>query len=832
MLAPLTIPKYQAPLVIPPAMPRTARTSEGIDYYEIAVRQFQQQILPTGKPATTVWGYGSINHPGSCNYPAFTLEAQFRRPVRVRWSNQLVNGNGSFLPHLLPVDPTLHWANPLGPIDERPTFASTPGPYLGPVPMVVHLHGGNNTAESDGYPEAWYLPAANNLAGFVRKGSFYASPYGTPDDHLRGAAVFQYANDQRATTLWFHDHTLGITRLNVYAGPAGFYILRGGEQDLPSGVLPGPAPALGDPSSVKYYDIPMAIQDRSFNRDGSLFYPNSRAFFDGYTGPYIRTTSVSPIWNPEFFGNTIVVNGKTWPVLEVERRRYRFRFLNGCNARFLILKLVTDPLANRPAAAALPFWQIGSEGGFLPAPVRLDQLLMGNAERADVIVDFSQLPAGVELYLINEGPDEPFGGGVPGTDFVPANPATTGQVMKLRVVPASAPDTSTPPGQLRLPALARRGTEHKRRAVILQEEMFADIPVAVLLGTLARGPLLWSDPSTEKPALGATEVWEIYNRTVDAHPIHIHEVMFEVVNRQSFDPATGQPTGPTRNPEPWESGDKDTVIALPGEITRIKAMFDLPGPYVWHCHIVEHEDNEMMRPYEVTMHPQVDLGRALGYAVLGLNGAKIKIDSGKNTSGIFGDVGLGPAGDQDFSEGFITGSLFVDPSAKADNPKKVVITGGTVARALAQAVADAVRASAQAGAWLPTQVFGDIKSTQTIVGNGGLNVIRVKSIDLKKETLTLQGSADDEFVINVERDMKLNDGSAIRLAGALVASQVLFNLPDDKADVKLENGSQVAGTILTPRGSVELKGASSTVSGAVIAGKEIVLKDGGTIRLR
>lgn len=140
-----------------------------------------------------------------------------------------------------------------------------------------------------------------------------------------GTAVFQYDNDQPASTLWFHDHTLGMTRANVYAGPAGFYLLRGGANDLPPGVLPGPAPARGDPPGTRYFEIPLAIQDRSFNADGSLFYPDSRAFFDGFTGPYVPDSDVSPIWNPEVFGNAMLVNGKTWPFLEVEPRRYRLR---------------------------------------------------------------------------------------------------------------------------------------------------------------------------------------------------------------------------------------------------------------------------------------------------------------------------------------------------------------------------------------------------------------------------------------------------------------------------------------------------------------------------
>ena len=610
-LDPTSIPKYQTPLIIPPAMPKTGG---GADYYEIAVRQFQQQILPTGMPKTTVWSYGSVNHPATFNYPAFTIEADFRIPVRVKWINDLKDRSGNFLPHLLPVDPTLHWANPPGGTggrDSRPTFTSTPGPYTGPVPIVTHLHGGHTAQESDGFTEAWFLPEANGIpVDFATAGTWYEffktefqTKFGV--EWEPGTATFQYQNDQRAATLWYHDHTLGMTRLNVYAGPAGFYLLRGGPGDLPHTVLPGPATGVGADPFGKFYEIPLAFQDRSFNADGSLFYPDTRAFFDGFAGPYIPGSDVPPIWNPEFFGNTMVVNGRTWPSLEVEPRRYRFRCLNGCNSRFLILKIVTDPLATRPASAELPFWQIGADGGFLPAPVQRSQILMAPAERADVIVDFTGLPVGTVLYLINEGPDEPFGGGVPGTDFPAADPATTGQVMKFEVVPLASRDTSQDLARLTLPAFQPLGPASNTRQVSLNEEASTvpgfDGPIAVLLGTLDTSgnpvPMGWDDPITENPALNSIEIWEMYNFTADAHPIHIHEVQFQLVDRQ---PTGG---GPARPPESWETGFKDTIIAYPGEITRIKALFDLPGLYVWHCHIVEHEDNEMMRPYFIGPNP-------------------------------------------------------------------------------------------------------------------------------------------------------------------------------------------------------------------------------------
>jgi len=595
-LDPASIPKFVTPLVIPPPMP--GLHLPGSDAYDIAVRQFRQQILPGGMPNTKVWGYGSVFHPQSFSYPAFTIEAKYKRPVRVKWVNGLVDGWGRYLPHLLPVDPTLHWANPPGGLDGRdmrPTFMETPGPYTGPVPIITHVHGAHVHQESDGYPEAWFLPPAWDIPRrYARTGTFYdifkaSSPLGKLWGP--GWSVFEYPNDQRATTLWYHDHALGMTRLNVYAGPAGFYLVRGGPDDLPAGVLPGPAPAAGDPPGKRYYEIPLVIQDRSFNADGSLFYPDSRAFFDGFTGPYVPGSDISPIWNPEFFSNTMVVNGKTWPVLKVEPRRYRFRFLNGCDSRFLILKFDN----------ALPFWQIGADGGFLPAPAQLEQLLMGPAERADVIVDFGDFTAGDEIILQNIGPDEPFGGGVPGRDFEPADPNATGQVMKFKVVSLASHDTSTPPHRLKLPTLPSLGLPSFTRKLSLNELDSAVLegvgPLMAQLGTVnldgTGNPLPWMDPITEHPALGATEVWELHNFTEDAHPIHVHLVQFQVVNRQPLDGT------PSRPPETWERGLKDTVIAYPGEITRLKARFDIAGRFVWHCHILSHEDNEMMRPYKV-----------------------------------------------------------------------------------------------------------------------------------------------------------------------------------------------------------------------------------------
>ncbi|MEN6440307.1 MAG: multicopper oxidase domain-containing protein [Syntrophobacter sp.] len=735
---------YVQPLVIPPVMPPSSDPKAN---YNIAERQFKQQILPggvwnqvTGRndpyPATTVWSYGKaedrhdlnytapmpLSDPGATtfNYPALTIEATQNQLTKVRWINQLFDpATGNYLPHLLPVDRTLHWANVElltcsdGGVhtDCRPSITDNPAsvlqaPYTGPVPMVTHVHGAHVNPESDGYPEAWWLPAANNLAGFATKGGLYDQFDRT--NTWPGSALFGYYNTQHASTIWYHDHGLGITRVNVYAGPAGFWLIRGAnrsEPDKVSGVLPGPAPALGEDPNFdaavrsKIREIPIAIQDRTFKPDGSLFFPANRAYFEGLNKaggtsptlaiPFIPDSStingqpsdVSPIHNPEFFGNTMVVNGTTWPVYNVAQAKYRFRFLNGCNARTLFLKIAANPAATRPAGPALQFHQIGSDGGLLPAPATLDFVRIGPAERADVIIDFSTIASGTSVYLINEGPDMPYGGGLPVTDFPPADPNTTGQVMKFVVdgnLNGASPTDNTAsdpaslvfqPRQNLVPAKTRQVSLNEMDSPVIFVEydqtgaFYHDVapfsgknnvvecdpknftptvpgnvclpygPTSTMVGTvqpdpLGSGgnigvPLMWTDtsgvskmlkvftksngaavmvPLTETPNLNDVEEWEIWNFTVDAHPIHLHLVEFQVVNREatvSSGPGAFSLTGVTTPPEAWETGWKDTVIAPPGFVTRIKAKFNVAGLYVWHCHIIDHEDNEMMRPMGV-----------------------------------------------------------------------------------------------------------------------------------------------------------------------------------------------------------------------------------------
>jgi len=719
---PTSIPKYVIPLVIPPVMNNNG-TSE---HYDIAVRQFKQQILPGGIwntlngrsdnfDPTTVWSYGPKTDPvpnskvlgggaatapaanSQFNYPAYTVETTSGTSVHVQWINDLVDKNGNYLPHLLPIDQTVHWANP--PMECRMGVPRTDcsginqKSYTGPVPIVTHLHGAHVGPESDGYPEAWWLPAANNIpAGYATHGTLFDDASGSNPGNL-GYADFTYPQDQPATTLWYHDHSLGMTRSNVYAGPAGFWLIRGGAYDAPTvsgsglpAILPGPAPVSGEgvlqvniTDRGKYREIPIVIQDRSFDMNGKqLFYPKNRSFFEGGLEPkdlkiqFAPVTDVLPIWQPEAFFNVMVVNGVAWPEHKVAKALYRLRFLNGCNSRFLWLKF-SDP--------NVKVYQIGAEQGFLPAPVDMNsldldgtgdgtaQILMALAERADVIVDFRGLSDGDEVELLNIGPDEPFGGGKPckeGEDpddvgcFAPADSNTTGQVMRFVVDDTltgyigSTDGSATEPSQLVLNAEGALGVSSNTRKVSLNEKesesvcVLADAiteeylvpiknvnclsvppagtivvpfgPTEALLGTVDVSgaevtgvPLKWTAegvgsmktvtvPSgpvdvwvTENPVLGATEDWEIYNFTADAHPIHLHLVRFQVQGRTTFD---GSPS-PNGDVKDWELGYKDTVISYPGDITTIRATFDVAGLYVWHCHIVEHEDNEMMRPYFV-----------------------------------------------------------------------------------------------------------------------------------------------------------------------------------------------------------------------------------------
>ncbi|NUP13208.1 MAG: multicopper oxidase domain-containing protein [Polyangiaceae bacterium] len=608
-LDPKSIEKFADPLVIPGVMPPIETGAERTDY-RIAVRQFRQQVLPKSMPMTTVWGYGRQGDPlpdadpaSTFHYPAFTIEARSNNPVRVTWVNELVKADGTFLPHLLPVDSTIHWADPGG---QGHDHSGQSALYTGPVPTVTHVHGAHSFAHSDGHPEAWFLPNATNIPdGFSMRGPTYASQ----EDVGPGEAVFDYPMDEDAATLWYHDHSLGMTRLNVAAGLAGFWIIRDEAEEALG--LPGPAPSVGDAPGTRYYEIPLVLQDRTFLDDGSLSYPDSRAEYDGYEGPFIPDSQVPPIWGPEFFGNVIVVNGRTWPYLEVEPRLYRFRLLNGADARTFILQPDNDDVE---------FQIIGSDGGLLAgAPVVEKQLLIGPAERVDMLVDFSGLAVGETVTLLNSGPDEAWGGPDVDPPQDPADPDTTGQVMQFRIVePTGSGEAGAVPADLRTIEPLTPTAPH--RDLLLQELAVDDgqYPYHVQLGTVAEGTLPWAAPATEIIKVDDTEIWRVANTTEDAHPIHLHLIDFQILDRTPFDvegfkaaeqawlDGTGpQPllddfmTGPPTGPALAEAGEKDTVMMIPGTITRIIARFDRVGSYVWHCHIIEHEDNDMMRPLEI-----------------------------------------------------------------------------------------------------------------------------------------------------------------------------------------------------------------------------------------
>jgi spore coat protein A, manganese oxidase len=546
---------------------------------------------------TTVWGYGLAG--SAATYPGPTFEAKSMVPVRITWRNMLPASYSGFPgpgSHLLPVDPTLHVARPPG----------------GGIPTVVHLHGGNTESASDGLPDSWYTQGyVDRGPGFVKQQHFYQ-------------------NTQEAATLWYHDHAQGITRINVYAGLAGFYLLRDPNEDklVRTNVLPGGS-----------YEIEIAIQDRMFTSDGQLFVPYEDPELEDGFDPLPEDT---PSIIAEFFGDFIIVNGKAWPKLNVEPRAYRFRLLNGSDSRFYVLELRNAMTGGE----AQPFLQIGTDQGFLNNPVPLTSLLIGPGERADLVVDFAGLPLGTELYLRNFGPDEPFKGFEESGEVIdgPADEETTGQVMKFvvsnplsQVPQASVSATS----RLRNKPIEPLSNATRTRKLALFEGLDSYGRLMPMLGIVDPtsefdGSLTFDDPITENPMLNDTEIWEVYNATMDAHPIHLHLVAFQILSRQAFHATLeekdqhlhgmngemamgvgGRLTdimthGPIRPPAPNEAGWKDTAVMLPHEVTRLVATFNREGRYVWHCHILSHEDHDMMRPYYVGPMPAMPVIASTG----------------------------------------------------------------------------------------------------------------------------------------------------------------------------------------------------------------------------
>ncbi len=565
VLDPLSQAKFVNPLPNPLApgylyRPTGIDAATGVPLFEVRAHQILHDVgLRDGSGRallTRVWAYGTAFQPAV--YPGYSFNVRQGQPIKVRYSNKL---KGITYPDGVPVDQTMHWADP------RNEGNPANRPYTGPVPLVAHQHGGDTQAGSDGVPDAW----------------------ATPDDAITGRLfnpLYTYDNRQEATQLWYHDHTVGLTRLNVYMGLAGNYFIRDANED--SLRLP------------KYpYEVPLMIQDRQFLDNGQLFYPSQ----DGE-----NPLAPNPTHLPEMFGDVVLVNGKAWPVLDVEPRKYRFRIVNGSDSRVYDMRL----------SNGAPFIQIGCDLGLLNEPVPLTMLSIAPGERADVIVDFSRMRG--QTIVITNGANAPYPGGDP------VDPATAGQVMAFRVSRplSSVPDRPIPTylrpllGDVRMPNMLAR-----TRKILLFEGTDSRGRLQTMAGIVdptrptLNGTLVFDDPITENPQVGDTEIWEFYNTTADAHPIHMHLVDFRILNRQPFAgtilPKTNSDgseggkldaqsivfTGRARRPDLEERGKKDTAKMFPGEVTRVIAQFNRPGEYVYHCHILSHEDHEMMRPFYV-----------------------------------------------------------------------------------------------------------------------------------------------------------------------------------------------------------------------------------------
>ena len=617
-LDPNDIPKFVNQLVIPPVYVPTysydCKTHTKVQNYKVDMTQFTEQILPTtyanGTPTgfgqTKVWGYGGyVKDPLTGkflgfvqNSPGPTFEVTRGTPARVTYENKITSSS------IFAVDPTIHWANPnnmpMMPNMPWPTFPPGFPDAQSPVPLVTHLHGGEVRSDSDGGPEAWFT--ATGLHG---------PTYSTNIPTSADSTVYYYPNEQLPTTLWYHDHALGMTRLNVMSGLAGFYMLRDPtdpiEHMLPDGK----------------YEIPIAIQDRSFNLDGSMWFPSEGVNPD-----------VHPYWQPEFFGNTIMVNGKLWPNLNVDRGQYRLHLLDGSNARFYNMTFMV-----KETGKILPFTVIGTEGGFIKSPVTLSSILIAPAERPDVLVDFSKLKTGQHVIITNNAP-APY----PMGDMPDEN---TGVIMQFTVTAhkgekaVNLPCIINPTLKNQLP-----NPQNNKRLLTLKEIEGDNGPLMVTLNGQTYNGVL-----TETPRVGSTEDWYFINLTPDTHPMHLHLVQFQLVKRIPFNatayatdwialnnnmqlpfpdnykPKTLDPapyiTGAAALPTPQELAWKDTIQSPTGWITVIRVRFapqdsPLTGPhapkpgvnqfpfdptigpgYVWHCHIIDHEDNEMMRPYKV-----------------------------------------------------------------------------------------------------------------------------------------------------------------------------------------------------------------------------------------
>lgn len=606
---------------------------------------------------------------GPAMWPAQTIEAQVGKELKVWYQNNLIGAKYSDFNILS--DQTLM-------MNGFPQNGNIYlDPYNGDIPMVVHLHGGEMPSGSDGGPTAWFMPTGNPIKG--------------PGYPVNNSGISTYPNQQESGTLWYHPHDQGLTRINVYTGLAGFYFLRGPVEEAAK--LPGwsgddkvreiqPAGKQPTFNGANTYlpEIEIGIQDRMFNTKGELYWPVTP------TNPDIH-----PFWTPEFFGDVMVVNGKSWPYLSVAPRKYRFRMLDGCNARFLNMWL--QDLATKTAAPAITV--IGSDGAFLDIPAVLDPakgqtLTMAPGERYDVIIDFTGLAGKVFTLMNNANAPYPTGTPVlPGLTDRIMQFVVNGQMVSATVPTSAGTDKSLLPANVRATAPMVKLTNFAgalsagvvpavKRQIILNEVATVGGPVQVLFNnshfdaasTIPGAPLQFSAP-TEIPKEGTTELVTIINTTVDAHPIHIHLTQWQLVSRQAFNvqqylaaykaawaavvPAVpqfpvglgypggggspmpyttlnadgaigGNPaltpflTGVVKPADPQERVWKDNIKSIPGEVATYIVRYaptdrpinaapvdllypfdpsDGPG-YVWHCHIIDHEDMDMMRPLMVT----------------------------------------------------------------------------------------------------------------------------------------------------------------------------------------------------------------------------------------
>jgi spore coat protein A, manganese oxidase len=644
------------PVMVPDAGPQPW-WQPGVTHFTIGISQFTETLHPS-LPPTTLWGFGqgaisNYRHLGGI------IPINRGTPVQITFQNNLP------ATHIIPVD------------------ASIPGANQAQNRAAVHVHGSFVPWISDGGPHDWWAPDGTHGLSFLNNAVL------NPTAALNEAEYY-YPNDQSARLLWYHDHAWGITRINAYAGVATGYVITDAYEAALTAAnnLPGPL----DPRT--FYLI---FQDKTFvdaatigtgdptwpgpTTTGSLWYPHVYDPARWTLGPTPGGPPPDPSAVPEAFGDTILVNGTVYPFAQVEQRQYRFRLLNACNARFLNPRLLfannnnPNTVASTEANVAAPgpeFLQIGTEGGFLPHPTLVNApgtplLLLAPAERADVIVDFRNVPAGSILILYSDAA-APYPVGDPRYDFRPNNASTpttlkgfgpnTRTLLQIRVVarvgaanpPITLPRTLTPTdpfliNQGRTPIVPvpnpRTGRARVRlangtviqalyRYLTLNEDFDTFGRLIQLIGNNV-APLpgggfgrAYMDIPTETPAAGDYEVWELINLTGDTHPIHIHLVNWQILSRQPFDVVnfTGIPTytGPAVAPDPNERGWKETVRMNPGEVTRVFAKFDLPvvpfavptsprlGPlypgktaheYVYHCHILEHEEHDMMRPLVV-----------------------------------------------------------------------------------------------------------------------------------------------------------------------------------------------------------------------------------------